>query len=87
MDKPKKQSKKIYDKETTLHLKQLGKRLQQLRIKKGYTNYEIFAYDHDLGRAQYGSYENGRNIQFDTLLKLIKLHKITIKEFFSEGFD
>jgi transcriptional regulator with XRE-family HTH domain len=89
MEKPKKkkQVKKKYDKETTFHLKQLGKRLQQLRIKKGYTNYEIFAYDHDIGRAQYGSYESGRNIQFDTLLKLIKLHKISIKDFFSEGFD
>jgi len=88
MEKPKKkQTRKKYDKETAHYLKQLGKRLQQLRIEKGYTNYEYFAYDHNIGRAQYGSYENGRNIQFDTLLKLIKLHKISIKDFFSEGFD
>ena len=87
MDMSKKQVKKKYDKETTLHLKQLGKRLQQLRIQKGFTNYEYFAYEHNIGRAQYGSYENGSNIQFDTLLKLIKIHKISIKNFFSEGFD
>jgi transcriptional regulator with XRE-family HTH domain len=87
MENPKKQVKKKYDKETEHYLKQLGKRLQQLIIKKGYTNYEYFAYDNNIGRAQYGSYESGRNIQFDTLLKLIKIHKITLKEFFSEGFD
>lgn len=87
MDKPKKQTKKKYDKETTLYLKKLGKRLKQLRIKKGYTNYEYFAFENNIGRAQYGSYENGSNIQFDTLIKIIKIHNMTLREFFSEGFD
>ena len=87
MNKPKKQFRKVYNAETTLLLKKMGNRLKQLRIEKGYTNYEYFAFEHNIGRAQYGSYENGRNIQFDTLVKLIKLHKMTIKEFFSEGFD
>lgn len=29
-------------------LKKLGKRIKQLRIQKGYTSYEYFAYDHDM---------------------------------------
>jgi hypothetical protein len=75
------------DKENNIYLKKLGKRLKQLRVKKGYTNYEYFAYEHNIGRAQYGKYETGGNIQFDTLIKLIKMHKMSIKDFFSEGFD
>jgi hypothetical protein len=74
-------------KDIDVYLKKLGNRLKQLRIKKGYTNYEYFAYEHNIGRAQYGKYETGSNIQFDTLVKLIKCHKMTVKEFFSEGFD
>ena len=59
-------------KDIDVYFKKLGNRLKQLRIKKGYTNYEYFAYEHNIGRAQYGKYETGSNIQFDTLLKLIK---------------
>jgi len=69
------------------YLKKLGTRLKQLRIKKGYTNYEYFAYENGIGRAQYGKYETGGNIRFDTLVKIIKIHGLTLKDFFSEGFD
>jgi hypothetical protein len=37
----------------------LGKRFRELRIAKGYTNYEQFAFEHRIPRAQYGRYENG----------------------------
>lgn len=69
------------------YLKRLGKRLKELRIKKGYTNYEYFAYENNIGRAQYGKYETGGNIQFDTLIKILKALDINLKDFFSEGFD
>lgn len=69
------------------NLRKLGNRLKQLRIKKGYTNYEYFAFENGIGRAQYGKYETGGNIRFDTLVKIIKIHGMTVKEFFSEGFD
>jgi transcriptional regulator with XRE-family HTH domain len=85
MKKPKKVAKKT--KEDNVSLKKLGDRLKQLRIKAGYSNYEYFAYENNIGRAQYGKYETGGNIQFDTLVKLINIHNITIREFFSEGFD
>jgi hypothetical protein len=81
----KKASKESFD--SNVYLKKLGNRLKQLRIKKGYTNYEYFAYENNIGRAQYGKYETGGNIQFDTLMKIIKSHNMTVKDFFSEWFD
>jgi transcriptional regulator with XRE-family HTH domain len=69
------------------YLIKLGKRIKELRIKKGYTNYEYFAFENGIGRAQYGKYETGGNIQFDTLIRIIKALDISIKDFFSEGFD
>ena len=65
----------------------LAERLKVLRKAKGFTNYEQFAYTYGIGRAQYGRYENGYNISYKTLIKLIKIHKMTVAEFFSEGFE
>lgn len=73
--------------DTKDYLKALGKRLKDLRIKKGYTNYEYFAYENNIGRAQYGKYETGGNIQFNTLVKILKALDVSLKDFFSEGFD
>lgn len=75
------------DEKENVYLIKLGKRLKELRIKKGYTNYEYFAFENDIGRAQYGKYETGGNIQFDTLIRIIKALDISVKDFFSEGFD
>ena len=61
----------LTEKERNTYLKKLGKRLRELREKKGYTNYEFFAYDFGISRTQYGKYEAGGNIQFDTLLKRV----------------
>lgn len=70
-----------------IELKKLGERLKQTRIGKGYTSYEQFAFDHNLGRAQYGRYERGtEDIRYLTLLKVLKALGITPEEFF-EGFD
>ncbi len=69
------------------YLLKMGKRLKQLRIEKGYSNYENFAFESGLSRTQYGRYEKGTNIQFTTLLRITKAHNITLAEFFSEGFD
>lgn len=67
-------------------LDNLGQRLRELRKRKGYSNYEKFAYDHDIARAQYGRYENGSDLRFGTLLKIIESHGLSIAEFFVEGF-
>jgi transcriptional regulator with XRE-family HTH domain len=65
----------------------LSKRIKQLRIKAGYSNYEYFAFEHEISRSQYGRYEKGEDLRFSSLMKLIKAFGITPEEFFSEGFE
>ena len=67
-------------------LRLLGDRIRELRIEKGFTNYEHFAYENNISRTQYGKYETGSNLQILTLHKLLKGFDISIEEFFSEGF-
>lgn len=68
------------------YLNKLAKRLKEHRIKAGYSNYENFAFSNEIGRTQYGKYETGGNIQFTTLVKILKALDITFEEFF-KGFD
>ncbi len=66
----------------------LGNRIRQLRIEKGHTNYENFAFDNDISRSQYGRYEKGESdLQYLTLLRIVKALGMSMEEFFSEGFD
>ena len=69
------------------HLNQLGNRLRYYRKLKGYSNYEHLAYDLGISRSQYGKYENGGNIKFSTLSKILDFLDVSPKEFFSDGFD
>jgi transcriptional regulator with XRE-family HTH domain len=69
------------------YYEQLGKKLKALRKAKGFANYEQFAYTYNLSRAQYGKYEKGVNINFKTLLKILDIHEISLKDFFGEGFE
>jgi transcriptional regulator with XRE-family HTH domain len=83
MAKKKDQSKKtVKDK----YISNLGIRIKSLRIKKGYTNFEHFAYDNNFARTQYLRYEKGEDMRFSTLIKLIQAFEMTPEEFFSEGF-
>lgn len=68
-------------------LKKLGERIKQLRIKKGYTSYEYFAYDNNISRAQMGRYEKGQDLRFTSLVKVVNALGVSLEEFFSEGFD
>lgn len=79
--------KKVLTKSTQKQLQNLGKRLKELRKKKGYDNYEVFSYEHRIGRSQYGKYEQGADMQVSTLLRLIEIHGLSVKDFFSQGFD
>lgn len=74
------------DEFTQLELQKLAKRIKQLRIEKGYSNYENFAFDNDIPRAQYGRYENGEDLRYSSLMKVIKALGVTVEQFFSEGF-
>jgi transcriptional regulator with XRE-family HTH domain len=78
---------KTKDELSIKRIEQLGKRIREIRISKGYTNYENFAYEHGIPRPQYGRYERGEDLKFSSLLKVLKGFDMTLQEFFSEGFD
>jgi len=75
------------DKYNEKQLANLGNKLRELRIEKGFTNYEQFAFEHNLPRAQYGRYEQGQDLRFSSLLKVLKAFDISLEEFFKEGFE
>lgn len=66
---------------------QIACKLKQLRKRNGYSSYEAFALDNNLDRKQYWRMENGTNFTISSLLKILDIHKITLKEFFSEDFE
>lgn len=68
-------------------LRKFADRIKSLRKKKGYSNMDIFAYEHGFGRAQYGRYENGQDLRYTTVIRLANCFDMSIKEFFSEGFE
>ncbi len=65
-----------------LIIKQIGERLRDLRVKKGYSSHENFAYENDLGRVQYWRHENGTNMTIKSLIKLLNIHGVSLEEFF-----
>ena len=73
--------------DATTELKKIGARIRDLRKAKGYTSYEDFANEHDIHRVQWGRYEKGLDMYTSTLIKVTKILGVSIKEFFSEGFD
>ena len=73
-------------KKSSSELARLGERIKSLRLERGYTNYENFAFEHDIPRAQFGRYERGEDLRFSSLVKVIKAFGMTPEEFF-KGFD
>ncbi len=62
----------------------IGVRLKKLRIEKGYSSYENFAWDNEIPRVQYWRMEKGTNFTIRTFLRVLDAHQITLKEFFDE---
>lgn len=60
----------------------IAERIKELRIKKGYSSYEVFAYENGINRSQYGKYEKGENMRIESLLKVIQALGVTPSEFF-----
>lgn len=76
------------NKNTEQYLINIAKKIKELRLSKGYTSYENFALDYNLDRKQYWRIENGANITLQTLLKILDIHQISLKKFFSDSiFD
>ena len=72
---------KLTENQTT-QLSKIGDQLKKIRIEKGYTNYENFAFDNGLSRANYGRYEKGHNLKVSTLITILECHGMTLDEFF-----
>lgn len=68
-------------------LKCVGKRLKEVRKLKGYTNYELFAFSHEISRSNYSGYENGKNMQLDTFIFLLMSSGTSFREFFDSFED
>jgi transcriptional regulator with XRE-family HTH domain len=62
----------------------VGNKLKKLRNEAGYTSYEDFAFEKELNRVQYWRLEKGVNFTFNSLLKVLDAHKITVSEFFKD---
>ncbi|WP_025742863.1 hypothetical protein [Aquimarina pacifica] len=61
---------------------EVGNRIKELRIQAGYTSYETFAFEHNLGRKSYWEWEKGSNYKFETIIRIIDIHNITLEDFF-----
>jgi transcriptional regulator with XRE-family HTH domain len=86
--KEKRKKVKIASKALDPDFVKLGKRMKELRLKKGFGSYEAFAYENGLSRVLYGHYEKGMgNITYKNLLKVIRALGVSMEEFFSKGFD
>jgi len=63
-----------------------AKKLEKIRKAKGFTSYENFAIEYGISRMQYWRMEKGTNFTFESLLKILDAHQMTLAEFF-EDFD
>jgi transcriptional regulator with XRE-family HTH domain len=62
----------------------IAAKLRELRIEKGYSNHETFAWDNEINRVQYWKVEKGSNVTIKTLFKILDIHGISLSEFFKE---
>lgn len=74
--------KSSYDKTS----KEIGDKLRTIRIAKGYTSYENFALENDIDRKQYWRIENGQNLTLKSLIKILDIHGLSLKKFFTDNF-
>jgi len=67
-----------------LKIKEISQKLKEIRLSKGYSSYETFAFENDLNRVQYWRIESGQNITLKTLIKVLNIHNISLEEFFKD---
>lgn len=66
-------------------LTKVGEKLKKCRLKAGYTSYEQFAFEHGIGRAQYGKYERGtEDLRLSSLHKVLKELDTSWEDFFKD---
>ncbi|MBP9848725.1 MAG: helix-turn-helix transcriptional regulator [Flavobacterium sp.] len=70
-----------------LVISKIASKLKKLRIEKGFTSYENFAYQYDLSRIQYWRMEKGTNFTIKYLMKILEIHQISLEDFFKDVFE
>lgn len=65
----------------------IGKRLREVRKDKGYGNYERAANFAEIGRPQWGKYENGHDLNVSTLIHILVSLGVDFNEFFTEELN
>jgi len=68
-----------------LHQK-IGAELKSMRLLAGFSNYEVFADKNKLSKIQYFKMEKGTNFTLKSLDRVLKIHDISIINFFHK-FD
>ena len=76
--------KKVEECKVDLRVQKIADKIKKLRIEKGYSSHENFAWDNNLSRVQYWRIEKGSNITIKTLLSILDIHKISLKDFFKD---
>lgn len=83
--------KKMKNKETDMsngvndqRITKIANKIKALRIQKGYTSHEAFAWDYNLNRVQYWRMEKGSNITLKTLFSILDIHEISLSSFFCD---
>ncbi|MEM9077264.1 MAG: helix-turn-helix transcriptional regulator [Bacteroidota bacterium] len=71
-------------KELDPRIQVIAKKLERIRVEKGYSSYENFAIEFGISRMQYWRMEKGTNFTFTSLLKILDAHKMTLSEFFKD---
>jgi hypothetical protein len=74
--------KKTIKRELDPRIIKIAEKLKKIRIEKGFTSYENFAWDNGLVRQQYWRMEKGCYFNIESLLKILDVHKITMEDFF-----
>ena len=72
------------DKNIDIKINQISQKLKEIRLSKGYTSYETFAFENELNRVQYWRIESGQNITLKTLIKVLQIHEKSLEEFFKD---
>ena len=60
----------------------VGDKLRRIRLEKGYSGYDFFAWENKLSPRQYLNMEQGKNFTMNSLIKVLDIHGITLEDFF-----
>ena len=67
-------------------IESIANKIRELRIQKGYSSHEAFAWDNNINRVQYWRIEKGANITLKSLITILEIHKVSLSTFF-ENID